>query len=252
MKAQVNIHLLSTDKKSRIHRIPKGMMYQSVEPFIQDCKDYISYHIYFTLPQSDLEISKIKDGDWLIRVNPDGSCVGKPFKADYVTVLSQLNKGFEKIVACGVKEYWKHNLPSIPQSFIEHYITEYNKGNVIKTAEIELDGDYDNCYKVYYADTIGLKLTSNTKDEVISNPTTIEELYNNMFNSPYREEIGRKEIIEFGKRVQELNSPPSKMYSRDEVIELLYKSLDASITKSKTFREVFEQQLSDWIKENIE
>ena len=42
-----------------------------------------------------------------------------------------------------------------------------------------------------------------------------------------------------------------KMYSKDEVVQLLMKSLDATVTKHDKFRSLFETQLQEWINKNL-
>ena len=62
--------MLSTNHKARIHIEPKGMMYQSIEAFIQASQAYKSYHLYI------LSDDKTKKDDWMICDsihNPDGT-----------------------------------------------------------------------------------------------------------------------------------------------------------------------------------
>jgi hypothetical protein len=42
-----------------------------------------------------------------------------------------------------------------------------------------------------------------------------------------------------------------KMYSKDEVVQLLMKSLDATVTKHDKFRALFETQLQEWINKKL-
>jgi hypothetical protein len=48
-----------------------------------------------------------------------------------------------------------------------------------------------------------------------------------------------------------IHSIEEKMYSRDEVVQLLMKSLDATVTKHDKFRALFETQLQEWINKNL-
>jgi hypothetical protein len=111
--------------------------------------------IYFTLPQSDLEISKIKEGNWYydktkedvvfpsfniktgknksFRANPIEFCETKDL-ADFLNIRNNC----EKIIASTDKSFGGNTLPSIPKTFIDFFISEHNKGNVISTCEIEL------------------------------------------------------------------------------------------------------------------
>ena len=64
METKVNIHLLPTDKESNIHLNSKNEL-----EYIKISRKRLiteSQQIYLTLPQSDLEISKIGIGDWCI------------------------------------------------------------------------------------------------------------------------------------------------------------------------------------------
>lgn len=60
-------------------------------------------------------------------------------------VIASTNKSFE--------------LPQIPQSFIEQYITEYNKGNIISDVLVE----YEECYDELKA--VNLNIKDYTSDE---------------------------------------------------------------------------------------
>jgi hypothetical protein len=58
-----NIHILPTDKPSRLHLAYNKDYYLSIEPFVQlDTKNYKSFNIYIT---SD---SEIKEGDWHLNI----------------------------------------------------------------------------------------------------------------------------------------------------------------------------------------
>ena len=187
MKTIANVYLLPSDKESRLHITPEGLLYQSFEPFIQDCKDYKSFHLYITLPQFDLEISKPKEGDYVIWKN-------QIFKVDSNKAFSRTNNitlayclayGLEKVVSTNDSSL---NLSSIPKSFTEHHITEYNKGNIIKQVEVELEEkqhfepDKSNRKDVRNGVYYSMQLKLNQQNEIIiSEPerdtalTSIEE-----------------------------------------------------------------------------
>lgn len=106
-----------------------------------------------------LSDEEIKEGDWFVGF-ADGSI--KPFvkQADESTVEInnwQLNKkghsSNKKIIATTNKSIILPErfpsftyLPQIPQSFIEHFVKEYNKGNVITEVMVEYEsiGAYAN------------------------------------------------------------------------------------------------------------
>jgi len=89
-------------------------------------------HLYIT---SD-EVIKIED--WVI-------CKNDVFKPECKEEINDLQNWCKKIIATTDKSL---NLPLIPQSFIETYIEEYNKGNMIENIEIEIEDRftiYKNC-----------------------------------------------------------------------------------------------------------
>lgn len=107
-------------------------------------------------------------------------------------------------------------LPKIPESFIQTYIKAYNEGKPIIEVDLEMD--------------------MNDTDEMLVNEGYIKD--NSVF--------GIKTNPDNTVIVHE-----NKMYTREEVEEILLKSLDATVTKHKGFRKIFEEQLKNWIQENL-
>jgi hypothetical protein len=199
MNTKVNVHLLPTNKHSKIcYLTAKGKEFKDLRlleievPIIIDSENF---HLYLTIPQSDLEISKTKEDDYYI------------FKNNVFTLKhgDKLRPNCEKVIATtdsslfdymGDFDYYKnHNIVKIPQSFIEGYIEEYNKGHIIDSVEVELE---DNNYNIgcsefhrenYYKQN--LKLTPNNEVIVVQ--------------------------------------PEEKMYSKDEVKELCAKAIADTI-----------------------
>jgi hypothetical protein len=84
-----NIHLLPTDKPSKLHLAYNKVYYLSVEPFIQsDTKNYKSFNIYITSDE------KPKQGEWSLYQNKIHKCiediVGDEFKKIILTTDDQL------------------------------------------------------------------------------------------------------------------------------------------------------------------
>ncbi len=147
MKTTANIHLLSTNTDSHIFKNTKrntlGWVTGAV---LEDLKQFPNQtgtqnqHLYFTLPQSDLEISKIKEGDYvrigkrIVKAVKNCGTIG--YNSFNEVAFLYFQKNHEKVIATTDKSL---GLPSIPQSFIEYYITEYNKKNLIETIEVELE-----------------------------------------------------------------------------------------------------------------
>lgn len=72
----------------------------------------------------------IKENDWVID------------KKDNILFLSGINTDNQlhwKVIGTTNTSL---NLPNIPQDFINHYISEYNKGNIIEEVEVEYEENY--------------------------------------------------------------------------------------------------------------
>ena len=73
------------------------------------------------------------------------------------------------------KSVIEYTLPQIPQSFIEHYITEYNKGNIISKVLVEVE---DYWVKVAYSLDVAYRLKLNENNEIsifIEEPSIIHQ-----------------------------------------------------------------------------
>ena len=132
-----------------------------------------------------------------------------------IVSISKHNNRFKKIIATTDKSITINGydssdedavvncyLPQIPQQFIEKYIEEYNKGNVISEVMVE---------------------------------------YN------------KKGIIQRGRGGERTITirKIKESWSREEVIELLHKSLNANVVFNDKFNKIFHEQLDEWIKENL-
>jgi hypothetical protein len=116
-----NIHLIPTDKPSRLHLAYDKFYYLSLEPFIQlDTKNYKSFNIYIT---SDEEI---KEGDWFYNIL---SLKPEPFKAcengdGYVNCnkYSHYRIDCKKIILTTDQDLIKYGVQSIDDEFLEWFI----------------------------------------------------------------------------------------------------------------------------------
>jgi hypothetical protein len=98
-----------------------------------------------------LSNEEIKEGDWTIcydgieystyKVNNETKkyvrIIGKIIATTDSSLITQLNEKCSDLQLNKIKS----KIIQIPQSFIEHYITEYNKGNVISKVLVELKED---------------------------------------------------------------------------------------------------------------
>lgn len=209
LKKQVNI-LPSKNGRSKIGLNPKAMFNKPHLYYFNEGAVYHEcQHLYIT---SDEEIEK---GCWIYHLSRkevfrvhhfDSSNNSKTIVTSDKDFLELPNRFIEVLVSDCKKitatTNSSLNLPQIPQQFIEKFIEEYNKGNVIKKVEVE---------------------------------------YN------------EKGVIQRGRGGERTITirKIKESWSREEVIELLHKSLDANIVFNDKFNKIFHEQLDKWIEENL-
>jgi len=161
MEKECNVVMLSTDKETNLFwREGDGLFYSDCSPqtahsINSSCKGY-SLHITSN--------EEIKEGDWYFSFI--GREVRKATKEDIHQIKVSNKAGFEpvrfKIIATtdtslkiliGCEESTNDNmeeptpiyklLPQIPQSFIDTFIEEYNKDNVIDKVMVEYQTDWN-------------------------------------------------------------------------------------------------------------
>lgn len=132
MYKEVNVVMLPTKGKSKL-RLMRGYdgnalgydLLMTPAQLHNNKNSTISYfHLFIT---SDEEI---KEGDWFINEHGQFSICSKHLE----NWLKNNQSSLKKIIATTDTSL---NLPQIPQQFIEKYIEEYNKGNVIDKVEVE-------------------------------------------------------------------------------------------------------------------
>lgn len=160
-----------------------------------------------------LSNDEIKDGDWYYQYNPFGSVIGKcDDKSPFVAKSSRYiweNKG-KKIIATtdsSVKYPERFpsfvTLPQIPQSFIEHFIDSYNKGNVISKVLVEVEGgclNFENGICTEMCDNMfcraNLKLNQNNEISILTEQKQMfsrEEVEDLIWN--YKNCVNKNEFI---------------------------------------------------------
>ena len=144
-----NMVMLPTNKKAIIGDL--ALSHNNVLNFAKN-EDWlviynpIKQHLYIT---SDEEI---KENSLVLLPN---NTIHRMNASDMISYLDSQSKATKLIIAT-TQPFM--NLPQPSQQFIEKYIEEYNKGNVITKVDVEYDADYNERYKAYYADTIELKV----------------------------------------------------------------------------------------------
>jgi hypothetical protein len=155
MKKPAQVVMLPTNEKAKIGDIVMSKFDDIHILTKNDGKEYAktvtSQHLYF------LSNEEIKEGDWFIM----NSCIVRQcslHKGDILDTIGGLHHESvcKKIIAttdrslglvvdqngCLMQAYSKF-LPQIPQSFIEYFVAEYNKGNVITDVMVEYDCDHN-------------------------------------------------------------------------------------------------------------
>jgi len=195
MKKLHKIVMLATDKAENSIVLSKNKLWYFKGYFTQEylnAQDKKSFHLYI------LSDDKIEEGDWFLQK------AGRqfPIKWDGKT---KLNFHCKKIIATTDKSLIiKHNcdclattfegcsqcierISQLSQQFIDYYITEYNKGNIITEVEVEYEQIEDVLFKVYEQEPIKLFIN---KDNTINISIPSNKMYS-------REEV-EKLIIKFG------------------------------------------------------
>ena len=162
--------LLPTDEKAIVGSIvtrPSDGRAAQVNVLTQDDpQPCIHQHLYV------LSDEKIKEGDWFIYDNEilhrdkgevdsiwnDAIKNGKKIIATTDTALAKTLKSSYVQFGTRVEETRTVQLPQLPQSFIKLFIDEWNLGNPIRQLEVEHEGEWDDHYQAYYADSVSLKV----------------------------------------------------------------------------------------------
>jgi hypothetical protein len=140
MKKKCKVVMLATDSKSTLF-IGKtsGQLHELAIP--DKDESTINQHLYILSDDEIKECDWISDGRsvWHIPVTLDGYI--NLYKI-IATTDSSLSPYLGNDMHAG--EELTIKLPSIPQSFIDKYVSEYNKGNKIKEVMVEYINNYDD------------------------------------------------------------------------------------------------------------
>jgi len=141
-----NIHLLPTDKPSRLwtNNLRRRL---ELDEFPEQHPTNIAKHIYITSNE------KIKDGDWFINTS-----LNKPYQADasdvHVSLINE-KKYCKKIILTTDQDLIKDGVQAIPDDFLEWFVKnpscEEVQVNLIKDSEDhpEIEGGYREEWQYY-------------------------------------------------------------------------------------------------------
>ena len=219
---KTKVVMLSTNEKAKFNDLvihPIGGLL--VQFKFQNCTE-VAQHLYF------LSDEEIKEGDWGISKLNEIVQFKKNYESTlYKKIIATTDKSLSKTIKSSyvqfgdnVEETRIEFLPQPSQSFIEKFVEEYNKGNVITEVMVE----YETITKRYGSCSIGEGVTMNVEQLKVSKDNTITI-----------------------RKVKD-------SWNRDEVIELL-KSRESHIdchTYSKQFIDKQDyRELDKWIQENL-
>ena len=222
---ECEVVMIATEKETNIGQdiLTGNLLYSS-----ERVKYLSGYNLYITSNEV------IKKGDWFISA-------GKihQYKGDKLPLIVRCD--FRKIIATTDETLYltfnngktdlKFVLPKPSDSFISKYIEEYNKGNIISDVLVE----YEQC-----------KVCQGTKRHIVSMFGEVD------CNYCQKNEGYEKLYVEPKLKIDSNNTITIKKvkdsYSREEVINLLYKYNDGIIDR---YSQLTNKDLDKWIKENL-
>ena len=115
MKKKLNVVMLATNEKANIFDVFGKLEFHYGKP------NGTYKHLYFLSDDKIKDMDVVTDGKvvWMIQIQPN----------------TDLTK-FKKVVI-STDKLWEKQLPQPTKKFIELFISEYNKGNIITEVEIE-------------------------------------------------------------------------------------------------------------------
>jgi hypothetical protein len=253
---------MSTFKKGKVVMLPtnqktNGMICKDITgqdkiiaiktKHLMEHEDYIGHHHLYIISDDE-----IKEGDWIITNIHN--------KIEQVlnnqTSLKFYQKRAKKIIATTDTSLYIHQketvsspervfyLPQPSQQFIQKYIEEYNKGNVITDILVEYEIKFDGKEYVDELDAYGYdKFKSILKVNPKDNTITIKKVK----DSYTQEEVDRLLDEQASKTTAEMLEKFKGYKSRDEVIEHL-KTMHINLY-GVGISEL--EQVDNWIKENL-
>lgn len=208
---KVKVVMLPTKEKANLLLTGRNDLYYSSKLSDFSLKEDVDIfqHLYF------LSDEEIKEGDWCIMLDDFGNVFSNP--QQYTDPNTQhLNKGLRKIIAttdrslglvvdqnnCPMPAYSKF-LPQPSQLFIEKFVDEYNKRNVITEVMVE----YERVFK--HNKFMEREFFDASKVNPKDNTITIRKV---------KDDWNREEVIQLLKKLAEDIDCGYRIYTRDNSI----------------------------------
>ena len=262
---KANVVMLPTDQKTN------GMICKDITgqdkiiaiktKYLMEHEDYVGHHLYI------ISDDEIKEGDYCY-----SNKTNKIIKATCdVSIETNNNIGFWKKIIATTDESL-NNLPEKPnfssymsfslgnplpqpsQQFIQKYIEEYNRGNIITDVLVEYENKFDGKEYVDELDAYGYDkfnsiLKINSKDNTIT-IKIVKDCYT-------REEVDRLLDEQASKTTAEMLEKFKGYKSKDEVIDLIVRAVSESHDWSSENNNIHsiglieKRFLNKWIEENL-
>ena len=229
--AQVIMLPIEDNSGTNIQLFGRTLEYHNILKFTN--KDFYKYqHLYI------ISDDEIKEGDWYF----DGTdFIHK--KSKHNNTLVDGNKQAKKIIATTDTSL---ELPRLSQQFIQKYIEEYNRGNIITDVLVEYENKFDGKEYVDELDAYGYdKVKSILKINPQDNNITIKIAK----DSCSREEVDRLLDEQASKTTAEMLEKFKGYRSKDEIRRLLFKFTNYFDLKRNI--EITLDMQNKWVEENL-
>jgi hypothetical protein len=256
-----DVVMLPTDKESKLCFVinTENSTLTLFEDPMEKGKRFFPQHLYI------LSNEEIKKDDWFIDLHN----LDKPKFCDNQQLANKLNlkKGqAKKIISTNDKSLksdtpklgggsdsdFAHypSIPQISQQFIEYFINEYNKGNVVSKVLVEIEGiEWLDKPLEYF-----IKLSRNNEISILTEQKTVENLAEEIFPTAGKIEDYRELEVNIPKQegfIVGYNKAKSEQsYSREEVDKLLFDRTQLML-RTAVFFGVSYHSLNDWINQNL-
>jgi len=249
MKQKAQVVLLPTDKYAKDFPKELTLHFNSKIHLIQAHGSLSYAHIQHLYVISNEEVKNNELPCWCINKNHDTLYQVQTDGTNWYKVIATTNLeiAIEKDTLSipqrrGLTNHYpveRKVLPQIPQSFISTYITEYNKGHIIENVEVE------------YNDVIICESTENYDDnDLFVNGQKIRS-YSHKFPEVLQRDADTFKKVKVNPDNTINISIIKETWTREEVIALIHKYVDNSVTKSPTINSIFHEQANEWINQNL-
>lgn len=194
LKKKIQVVMLPTEKAEKCLIFRHNRLNYNPNYLTQEWLKYNdaqSFHLYF------LSDEEIKEEDQFVNISLNDKCYQADKSDIFISLINQKNY-CKKVIATTDKSLRIgklevggriEELPQPSKSFIEKYISEYNKGNIIEYADVE-------CVELFSPDNINWATNINpTWEKIISKYVLKVDRNNEITIHPIKNSWSREEVI---------------------------------------------------------